>query len=75
MKVVIAVLVLSSFIVASAATARDAKDHLRDDLTFCSQFVIHDPDPTIVLNHMRDCCAYSRNIRDCRMYEWGTTEQ
>jgi hypothetical protein len=74
MKVVIASLVLI-LIVASAAVARDAKDQLRDDMTFCSQFVIHDPDPGIVLNHMRDCCAYSRNVRDCRMYEWGTTER
>jgi hypothetical protein len=75
MKVVIASLALSSFIVASAAVARDVKDQLRDDMTFCSQFVIHDPDPAIVLNHVRDCCAYSRNARDCRMYEWGTTER
>jgi hypothetical protein len=74
MKVVIASLVLI-LIVASAAVARDAKDQLRDDMTICSQFVIHDPDPGIVLNHMRDCCAYSRNVRDCRMYEWGTTER
>jgi len=24
----------------------------------------------VVLGYMRDCCAYSRNVRDCRMYDW-----
>jgi hypothetical protein len=42
MKVVIALLALSTAFVASAATAADAKELLRDNLTFCSQFVIHD---------------------------------
>jgi hypothetical protein len=55
---------------AAAATARDARDMLRDEVVFCSQFVIADPDPAVVLDFMRECCAYSRNIRDCRMYEW-----
>ena len=55
---------------ASAATARSARDMLRDEIAFCSQFVISDPDPVVVLDFMRECCAYSRNIRDCRLYEW-----
>ena len=74
MKVVIALLVLSYSAVASAAIARDAKEMNRDHLTLCSQFVIQDPDPSIVLlnNYMRDCCAFSQNIRDCHMYDWRT---
>jgi len=74
MKVVIALLALSTTFVASAAIAADAKELLRDNLTFCSQFVIHDPDPRIVLGYMHTCCAYSRNFRDCRMYDWDTTD-
>jgi hypothetical protein len=69
MKVVIPLLVLSNLVVASAAIARDAKEVLRDHLAFCSQFVIQDPDPSIVLNYMHDCCALSQNIRDCHMYD------
>jgi hypothetical protein len=72
MKALIPLLILSNLIVASAAVARDSKDALRDNLAFCSQFVIHDPDPSVVLNHMRDCCAFSQNIRDCQMYDLGT---
>jgi hypothetical protein len=75
MKVVISLLVLSNLIVASAAVAKDAKEVLRDNQVFCSQFVIHDPDPRIALNHMRDCCAISQNIRDCKMYDWSTIER
>jgi hypothetical protein len=75
MKVVISLLVLSNLIVASAALAKDAKEVLRDNQLFCSEFVIHDPDPGIVLNHLRDCCAFSQNIRDCKMHDWGTLER
>ena len=74
MKVVIALLVLSTSIVASAANARDAREFLRDHQTFCSQFLIHDPDPRIVLGYTRDCCVHGRTIRDCRMYDWDTTD-
>jgi hypothetical protein len=72
MKAVISLLVLSNLIGASAAVARDAKEALRDNLAFCSQFVIDDPDPRMVLNHMLDCCALSHNVRDCQMYDLGT---
>jgi hypothetical protein len=57
-------------LLASAATARTARDMLRDEIVFCSQFVIADPDPAVVVDFMRECCAYSRNIHDCRMYDW-----
>ena len=73
--VVIPLLVLSNLLVASAAGVKDTNEALRDHLAFCSQFIIHDPDPGIVLNRMRDCCAFSQNIRDCRMYDWGTIER
>jgi hypothetical protein len=75
MKVVIALLVLINLFVATTASAMDAREALRDHLTFCSQFIIHDPDPRTVLNQMRDCCAFSQNIRDCRMYDWGAIER
>jgi hypothetical protein len=63
-------LIAGSVLFASATTARDARDMLRDEIVFCSQFVVSDPDPVVLLDFMRDCCAYSRNIGDCRMYEW-----
>jgi hypothetical protein len=71
----IPLLVLSNLFVASAAAAKDKTEALRDHLTFCSQFIIHDPDPRIVLNHMRDCCAFSQHIRDCHMYDWGSIDR
>jgi hypothetical protein len=69
MKALIA-LIAVSLLFASAAAAKNVRDMLRDEIVFCSQFVIADPDPVVVLEFMRECCAYSRNIRDCRMYEW-----
>jgi hypothetical protein len=68
MKRFIALIAVS--LLTSAATARSAHDMLRDEIVFCSQFVISDPDPVVVLDFMRECCAYSRSLRDCRMYEW-----
>jgi hypothetical protein len=75
MRVVIPLLVSSNLIVASAAIATDAKEVLRDHLAFCSQFLIQDPDPSIVLNYMHDCCAFSPNIHDCHMYDWPRNER
>jgi hypothetical protein len=69
MKTCIA-LIAASVLFASAVTAKDARNMLRDEIVFCSQFVISDPDPVVLLDFMRECCAYSRNISDCRMYEW-----
>jgi hypothetical protein len=63
-------LIAVGLLFASAATARNTRDMLRDEIVFCSQFVIADPDPALVVDFMRECCAYSRSIRDCRMYEW-----
>jgi hypothetical protein len=75
MRIVIALVLVSNLFVVTTTSAMDAKEAFRDHLVFCSQFVIHDPDPRIVLNQMRDCCAFSQNIRDCRMYDWGTIER
>jgi hypothetical protein len=69
MKTFIALIAIT-LLFASAASARNARDMLRDEIAFCSQFVISDPDPAVALDFMRECCAYSRNILDCRMYEW-----
>jgi hypothetical protein len=73
MKLVVALLISGSF-VTSTAIAREAKELHRDELAFCSQFVIQDPDPRIVLDYMHDCCVYSHGARDCRMYDWGLYE-
>jgi hypothetical protein len=70
-----AALIAVSLICASAAAARDARDMLHDEIAFCSQFVVSDPDPVVVLDFMRECCAYSRSIRDCRMYEWEVSRE
>jgi hypothetical protein len=75
MKVVIPLLVLSNLFGVPAAVARDAKEKLRDRLEFCSQFVIHDPYPSVVLNQMPDCCAFSRNVHDCQVYDLGVIER
>jgi hypothetical protein len=63
-------LIAAGLLFASVATARNARDMLRDEIAFCSQFVISDPDPVVLLDFMRECCAYSRSIHDCRMYDW-----
>ena len=36
--------------------------------------LIVDPDPVAVLDFMRECCAYSLSIRDCRVYEWEVSK-
>ena len=68
MKRFIALIAVS--LLTSAATARSARDMLRDEIVFCSQFVTSAPNPVVVLDFMRECCAYSRSLRDCRLYEW-----
>jgi hypothetical protein len=68
MKVVIYLFALINFFVASEAVARDLNEALRDRQVFCSQFIIHDPDPKLALDSLRDCCAFSQNFRDCQMY-------
>jgi hypothetical protein len=73
MKVVIPC--LAFLVVATAVAARDLKEVIRDQQAVCSQFVIHDPDPSVVLGYMRDCCAFSRNVHDCQMYDWGVIER
>jgi hypothetical protein len=62
-------LIAVSLLFASALSAREARDALGDEIVFCSQFVINEPDP-VVLDFIQECCALSRNLRDCRMYEW-----
>jgi hypothetical protein len=74
MKVAIVLLVLGTSCLAPAAIAGDAKELVWDKRTFCSQFVIQEPDPRIVRNHLRDCCIDSRNRRDCHLYDWGIDE-
>jgi hypothetical protein len=73
MKVVIPC--LAFLIVATTVAARDLKEVIRDQQAVCSQFVIHDPDPNVVLSYLQDCCAFSRNVHDCQMYDWGIIER
>jgi hypothetical protein len=61
--------------IIASPVAKDAKEVLRDNQVFCSQFVIHNPDPRVALNHMRDCCAFGPNIRDCKTYDWSSVER
>ena len=75
MKGAIAFLVLSNLLITATASAMDAKEVLRSQSMFCNQFIIHDPDPRGVLNQMGPCCAFSQNIRDCRMYDWGAIDR
>jgi len=75
MKAVIALLVLGSCVVASAAIARDAKGMLRDHLSICRQLLIHDADPRLVLDLTSDCCAYAWGVRNCHWYDWSTFER
>jgi hypothetical protein len=74
MKIFIA-LIAMGLLLASAASAREARDMLRKEIVFCSQFVISDPDPMVLLDFMRECCAYSRNVDDCRMYQWDVLKE
>jgi hypothetical protein len=74
MKIVVSLLAVSLLIFAQAATARDSKEAFRDHQAFCSQFVIHDPDPSVVLSQIGDCCAFSRNVHDCQMYDLRVIE-
>ena len=48
MKIAFALLALCMTCAAPAAIAGDAKELLRDKIAFCSQFVIHDPDPRLL---------------------------
>jgi hypothetical protein len=51
MKFAISLLVLSNLILAPVATAREAEVV---DVGFCSQFLIHNPDPRLLFNSARD---------------------
>jgi hypothetical protein len=72
MRAVIALGIFGSVLVASAAIAADVKDVLRDPLSGCGQFTIHDPDPRSEMPPMWDCCAFGWSVRDCRPYDWLT---
>ncbi|MBV9969596.1 MAG: hypothetical protein JO228_06405 [Xanthobacteraceae bacterium] len=63
-------LIAASLLFASVAAAKDARDMLRHEIAFCSQFVISDPDPVVLLDFMRECCGPHRTLGDCRVYEW-----
>jgi hypothetical protein len=65
---IIALLVSSNCVVASAAVAKDAKDVFRD---LCRQFLVHFSDPPFALDHVRDCCTYSWHVHDCNLYDWA----
>jgi hypothetical protein len=68
MKVAIVLLVFGT----SCLPGGDRRRCQRIDLgqTYVLQFVIHEPDPRFVRNHIRDCCIDSPNP-DCHLYDWG----
>jgi hypothetical protein len=65
MKIVVPLLVLSS-IIGPQAVAGDSTEALRKARTVCDQFVIQDPDRSI-LNELRDCCFPRNRVRDCKL--------
>jgi len=52
---------------ASSAFGRDAAEKSRERLIFCSQFVIEDPGPVVVLDSTHDCCGFANTIHDCHL--------
>jgi hypothetical protein len=52
---------------ASSAFGRDAAEKSRERLIFCSQFVIEDPAPVVVLDSTHDCCGFANTIHDCHL--------
>ncbi len=52
---------------ASSAFGRDAAEKLRERLIFCSQFVIEDPGPVVVLDSTHDCCRFADTIHKCEI--------
>jgi hypothetical protein len=71
MKFAISLLVLSDLILAPVATAREAEVV---DVGFCSRFLIHNPDPRLLFNYARECCAYSQLLGACNMHDWDVIE-
>ena len=69
MKIIVAFLVLSSFI-GPQAMAGDSTEALRNARTICNQIVIQDPDPGNILNEFRDCCFPRNHVRDCNVNIW-----
>jgi hypothetical protein len=55
--------------VDSSAFGRDTNEKLRERFVFCSQFVIEDPGPVVVLDSTHDCCRFATRIYDCRLID------
>lgn len=61
--------------VVSAAACRDAAEALREHLIFCSQFVIEDPDPGLMLDATQRCCPLAGRLRNCRPTDGDDTHR
>jgi len=70
MKILAYTLMLSCY-AAAAATGGDSREMNRDRFVICSQFVIEDPDPSMVGESPQHCCRFVKRTRDCQFGEWN----
>jgi hypothetical protein len=64
---------LSNLLVVNSVAARDWKETLRDRRAQCSHLTIHDSD-SLLLDHMRDCCLFARETRNCQLLDRSSFE-
>jgi hypothetical protein len=69
MKIPVCALMLSCFVVSSAA-AEDSQQMIRDQFVLCSQFEIRDLDALLTLDSNRNCCGIGNRFRACHDHEW-----
>ena len=72
--ILVFIFALSSLLVANSVVARDWKETLRDRRAQCSHLTIHDSD-SLLLDHMRDCCLFSRESRNCQLLDRSSFER
>jgi hypothetical protein len=69
MKILAYALMLCCY-VASSAIGGDSREMNRERLIVCSQFVIEEPDLTMVRDATRYCCRFSNWAHDCHLNDW-----
>ena len=55
---------------AATAAGGDSREMNRDRLIICSQFVIDDPDYTMIRDATPRCYRFPNRIRDCHVNPW-----